>query len=87
MVHLTLVLCHIGAARSGVVDGREGLQLFRASISISNKELRKADKGWYFSGLHGGLTGPRLKDENVILSDNFRFKCLKQTVLWFCRGL
>jgi len=45
--------CHHGKAHPQVVNGGDGLQIWRATANVSNKPLRTADKGWS-SGLGFG---------------------------------
>jgi hypothetical protein len=44
--HVKWVPCHHGMARPKVVDGGEGLQIWRVATNILNKQSRTADKGW-----------------------------------------
>jgi hypothetical protein len=43
--HANWIPCHHGMAHHQVVDGGEGLQIWRIAVNILNK-LRTADKGW-----------------------------------------
>jgi hypothetical protein len=43
------VPCHYGMVRSQAVDGRDGLQMWKAVANILNKQSRTADDGWYSS--------------------------------------
>jgi len=52
-IHIRWVPCHHGMVRPQVVDGREGLQIWRVAANILNKQSRTADKGWS-SSLEGG---------------------------------
>jgi len=36
--------CHHDMARPQVVDGGDGLQIWRVAVNILNKQLRSADK-------------------------------------------
>jgi hypothetical protein len=52
--------CHHGMARPRVADGRDGLQHWRLTANILNKQPRTNDKGWSSSleahlGLHGAI--------------------------------
>jgi hypothetical protein len=38
--------CHHGMAHPQVVDGGNGLQIWRVAGNILNKHSRTADKGW-----------------------------------------
>jgi hypothetical protein len=40
------VPCHHGVARPQVADGGDGLQIWRAAVSILNKSLRTDERGW-----------------------------------------
>jgi hypothetical protein len=44
--HVIWVLCHNGMARPKVVDGGNGLQIWRVAANILNKQSRMAEKGW-----------------------------------------
>jgi hypothetical protein len=44
--HVKWDLCHYGMARPRVADQGGGLQVWRVAANKSNKQLRKADKGW-----------------------------------------
>jgi len=52
---------HHGVAHPQVADGGEGRQIWRVTENISNKQSRRADKGW---GLGVGLTTLPCKKEN-----------------------
>jgi len=40
--------CHNGMACPQVVDGGDGLQIWRVAMNILNKQLQRADKGWSY---------------------------------------
>jgi hypothetical protein len=44
--HVKWVPCHYGMACPQVVDGGQGLQVWRVAANILNKQSRTADKGW-----------------------------------------
>jgi hypothetical protein len=60
--HVRWVPCHHGMARPQVVDGGDGLQIWRVAANILTKQSRTADKGgppaW---GLGVGLATPHRK--------------------------
>jgi hypothetical protein len=41
--------CHHGMARPRVVEGGDGLKIWRVATNILNKQSRTADKGWFSS--------------------------------------
>jgi hypothetical protein len=47
--HVKWVPCHHGRARSQVVEGGDGLQIWRVAANILNKQYRTADKGRFSS--------------------------------------
>jgi hypothetical protein len=46
-------------ARPQVVDGGDGLQIWRVAANVLNKQSRTADRGW--SSSLGGLKPPTIK--------------------------
>jgi hypothetical protein len=61
--------CHHNMARPQVVDGRDGLQLWRLAVNILNKQSWAYNKGWSSSlGLGVGLTTPHRKKQTVTKS-------------------
>jgi hypothetical protein len=57
--HASLAPCHNSMARPHVVDGGDGLQIWRVAANILNKQSRTPDKGWSSSsGLGVGLINP-----------------------------
>jgi hypothetical protein len=50
------VPCHHGMARPQVADEENGLQIWRATVNIFNKQSLTADKGWS-SRWGGGVEG------------------------------
>jgi hypothetical protein len=56
--HVKWVRRHHGMVRPQVVDGGDGLQIWRAAVNILNKQSRTADKLWASSV---GLTTPSRK--------------------------
>jgi hypothetical protein len=46
VVHVRWVPCHYGMVRLQVADGGDGLQIWRVTANILNKQSRTADKGW-----------------------------------------
>jgi hypothetical protein len=41
--------CHDGMARPQVVDGGDGLQIWRVAVNVLSKKSRRTEKGWSFS--------------------------------------
>jgi hypothetical protein len=61
--HVRWVPCHHGMARPQVVDGGDGLQIWRVAANILNKQWLTADKGRSSSLVLGaGLTASRTKN-------------------------
>jgi hypothetical protein len=57
--HVKWVPCHHGMARPQVADGGDGLQIWRVSANILNKQSRTADRGWSTSlGVGRGANNP-----------------------------
>jgi hypothetical protein len=55
-VYIVGVPSHHGIACPQVVDGEDGLQIWRVAANILNKQSRTADKGWSFSlGVGSGV--------------------------------
>jgi hypothetical protein len=46
IIHVKWVPRHHDMACPQVVDGGDGLQLFRAAANILNKQLQTAERGW-----------------------------------------
>jgi hypothetical protein len=44
--HIKWVPCHHGMARPQVVDGGDGLQIWRVAANVLNKQSRTTDRGW-----------------------------------------
>jgi hypothetical protein len=62
-----VVRCHHGMARPQVADGGDGLQMWRVTGNILNKQSRTADKGWPSSLWVGrGLTTPHRKTSDLL---------------------
>jgi hypothetical protein len=49
IVHVKLVPCDHGMARSQVADVGDGLHIWRVAANILNKQSRAADKVWSFN--------------------------------------
>jgi hypothetical protein len=66
-IHVRRVLCHYGDALSQVVDGKDGIQLWRVALNILNKQLWTPEKRWSssFSVGHGGKP-PHCKHKPVM---------------------
>jgi hypothetical protein len=48
-IRVRWVPCHHDMARTQVVDGGDGLQIWSRAANILNKQSRAADKGWISS--------------------------------------
>jgi hypothetical protein len=56
--HVTWVHCHHGMARPRVADRGDGLQIWRVSANMLNKQSRTAESGWSSSLGVGGANNP-----------------------------
>jgi hypothetical protein len=57
--HVKWVPCHHSMVRPQVVDGGDGLQIWRLAANILNKQSRTAERGWSSSlGVGRGDNSP-----------------------------
>jgi hypothetical protein len=58
---------HHGMPRPQVADGGDGLQIWRVTVNILNKQSRTSDRGWSSSlGFGRGLTIHHRKNSNLL---------------------
>jgi len=62
--------CHHDMVRLRVVDGGDGLQIWRVAANILNKPSRKADKSWSFYLGFGREANKSLPLKNISLLRN-----------------
>jgi hypothetical protein len=68
-------------AHHQVVDGRDGLQIWRVAANILNKQLHTADRGWFFSRVGQRANNPHHKkfvtkyssQDEVLLHTNINY--------------
>jgi hypothetical protein len=64
MIHVNWVSCLYGMVRTQVADRAEGLQIWRVSVNILNKQSQADDSGWSSSlNVGRGLTTPTVKKQ------------------------
>jgi hypothetical protein len=65
--HVKSVPCHHGTACPQVVDGADGLQIWRVTANILNKQPQTADRGWSSSlGIGRGSIYPHSRARNLL---------------------
>jgi hypothetical protein len=75
------VHCHHGMARPRVADRGDGLQIWRVSSNILNKQSRTADSGWSSSlGVGRGLT--TLPHKTQYLFRNTTYSLCSGRIIW-----